>query len=281
MKLVNTKLRSINTKLWDDPFIIECNQSEKLLFLYILTNSLTNLAGVYEIALKRIAFDTCIDIDEVKRIINKFQKDGKIIYSGGFLIIKNFLKNQNSNDSMLKNIEKTLNQLPENIKKIYVEFVKPPDSLYTASIQPVDTLSTACRHPVTSVRQIENESENENEVENKKRVYESKNEKNKDEKFELFWELYNRKVGKNECLRLWGKIKDEDKKKIFETLPAYVNSTPDKQFRKHPATYLRNKSWEDEIVIFHKEEIITNQKNNGFNHNVSFNQSYEIVENLI
>jgi len=29
----------------------------------------------------------------------------------------------------------------------------------------------------------------------------------------------------------------------------YVLSTPDKQYRKNPDTYLRNKCWEDEIII--------------------------------
>ena len=32
-------------------------------------------------------------------------------------------------------------------------------------------------------------------------------------------------------------------------MPLYVNSTPDKQFRKHPLTYLNNRGWEDEIVV--------------------------------
>ena len=35
----------------------------------------------------------------------------------------------------------------------------------------------------------------------------------------------------------------------MEHLPHYIKSTPDKQYRKHPATYLNNQGWFDEIVI--------------------------------
>ena len=42
---------------------------------------------------------------------------------------------------------------------------------------------------------------------------------------------------------------DKNEKNINIDLPHYVKSTPDKQFRKHPATYLNNQGWFDEIVI--------------------------------
>ena len=41
------KHRYIKTKFWDDSYIIELNPHEKLLFLYLITNPLTNIAGVY------------------------------------------------------------------------------------------------------------------------------------------------------------------------------------------------------------------------------------------
>ena len=68
--------------------------------------------------------------------------------------------------------------------------------------------------------------------------------------FEKFWDLYNYKVGsKSKVLKKWESLTDLDRNKIMEHLPEYIKSTPDKQFRKHPATYLNNQSWEDEIVV--------------------------------
>ena len=68
--------------------------------------------------------------------------------------------------------------------------------------------------------------------------------------FEKFWDLYNYKVGsKSKVLKKWESLTDLDRNMIMEHLPEYIKSTPDKQFRKHPATYLNNQSWEDEIVV--------------------------------
>lgn len=67
------------------------------------------------------------------------------------------------------------------------------------------------------------------------------------EVFESFWNLYGKKVGKENAFKSWQKISSEDKRKIFTTLPAYIQSTPEIKFRKHPATYLNGKHWEDEL----------------------------------
>jgi hypothetical protein len=67
--------------------------------------------------------------------------------------------------------------------------------------------------------------------------------------FEKFWNLYDKKVGsKVKCCKKFYSLKKSDHVRIFETLPKYKNSTPDKQFRKNPMTYLNNQSWNDEII---------------------------------
>ncbi|HZK19359.1 MAG TPA: hypothetical protein VFC68_01400 [Treponemataceae bacterium] len=67
--------------------------------------------------------------------------------------------------------------------------------------------------------------------------------------FEKFWDLYDKKVDKKATFKRWKKLKQEDKDKIFQTLPDYIKSTPDVKFRKNPTTYLNNESWNDEIVL--------------------------------
>ena len=67
--------------------------------------------------------------------------------------------------------------------------------------------------------------------------------------FGKFWNLYDKKVSKKVSIGLWKKLIPDEKERIFETLPAYINSTPDIQFRKNPDRYLRNKCWEDEIIL--------------------------------
>ena len=63
-----------------------------------------------------------------------------------------------------------------------------------------------------------------------------------------FWILYNYKVDKKKCVPKWNRLKAGVQKKIIDYLPGYIKSTPDKLFRKHPATFLNNESWENEII---------------------------------
>lgn len=112
-----SKKRYIDTKFWDDNYIIDLDPIEKLLFIYSLTNPLTNIAGIYEIQLKRIAFDTGIDKDMVTKIFDRFSNDNRIKYYEGYLIIINFLKHQKLNPKIAKGIEMIISELPNDIKK--------------------------------------------------------------------------------------------------------------------------------------------------------------------
>lgn len=113
---MSDKLRSVNTKFWDDPFIEELNTSEKLLFLYFLTNSQTNLLGIYEITLKRIAYETGINQQTVQNGLKSFERAKKIFYTDNFIILPNFLKNQNLNANMKKGVVKLFEDLPIHLK---------------------------------------------------------------------------------------------------------------------------------------------------------------------
>ena len=70
-----------------------------------------------------------------------------------------------------------------------------------------------------------------------------------DEEFERFWDMYGKKVGdKSKIQAKFLRLSKAVRLQIFRTLPAYIESTPDKKFRKNPETYLNNKSWNDEII---------------------------------
>ena len=65
--------------------------------------------------------------------------------------------------------------------------------------------------------------------------------------FDDFWNLYDHKKDKDACKPKWNKLSQKEKEAIMEYLPAYILSTPDKTYRKHPKTFINNKSWENEI----------------------------------
>ena len=69
-----------------------------------------------------------------------------------------------------------------------------------------------------------------------------------DEQFEEFWDLYDYKKSKDKAEKAWKTLNKEEKALALQHAPVYAQSTPDKQFRKHPTTYLNNKSFNDEII---------------------------------
>ena len=50
----------------------------------------------------------------------------------------------------------------------------------------------------------------------------------------------------------------------MDYLPGYIQSKPDKQFRKHPTTFLNNEGWKDEIIISNNGSSIFKEDTAGF-----------------
>ena len=116
---MSIKLRSVNTKFWDDPFVEELSPSEKLLFLYLLTNPLTNLLGIYEITIKRISYDTGLTQEMVRKGLERFGKAEKVFCEENFIVLLNFLKNQNLNSNMKISVKRDYDKLPNSLKIKY------------------------------------------------------------------------------------------------------------------------------------------------------------------
>jgi hypothetical protein len=126
--------RFINTRFWDDSYIVDLDPIEKLLFMYCLSNPLTNIAGIYEITARKIAFDTGIDKDMVLKVLGRFQRDGKMVYKDDYLIIVNFVKHQTSNPSVEKGIKRVFSELPQHIVDLYDSYTNK-DSLGTDCVE--------------------------------------------------------------------------------------------------------------------------------------------------
>lgn len=97
------KTRYINTKFWNDNYVSELDPIQKLLFIYFLTNEHTNISGIYEVPLKVVALETGIDKTMVEKMIPMLAP--KVGYVGGLVVIKNFLKHQETkSDNTVKGI---------------------------------------------------------------------------------------------------------------------------------------------------------------------------------
>jgi hypothetical protein len=110
------KSRMINTHFWKDPYVRKLKAGDKLLFLYLLTNPSTNIAGAYEIALDEVASDTGMQEKHILETLERFTEADKIIYKNNWILLKNFIKHQSKSDTVEKGIVEVLNCCPDWIK---------------------------------------------------------------------------------------------------------------------------------------------------------------------
>ena len=109
--------RYISTSFWDDEWVQTLDPSEKLLYLYYMTNPLTNIAGVYKITVRRISFDTGFNLDTIGHIMQKFEKARKAYRRGEYIILPNWPKHQKwqESDKIKTGIDTILRSLPKDI----------------------------------------------------------------------------------------------------------------------------------------------------------------------
>jgi len=65
--------------------------------------------------------------------------------------------------------------------------------------------------------------------------------------FETFWETYQKKIDRPKCEKKWKNLSLAEQNAVLEYIPKYLATIKDKQFQKYPATFLNNRSWENEI----------------------------------
>lgn len=116
-----SKQRYIKDSFWTDPYIEKLSPDYKLSFLYLLTNPLCNIAGVYEMRVKRMAYETGYDVEVIENILKKFVNDGKLLVLGDWIIIKNHLKHQNLGNLTAEGINRVIKETPDYIQSLFCE----------------------------------------------------------------------------------------------------------------------------------------------------------------
>jgi len=66
--------------------------------------------------------------------------------------------------------------------------------------------------------------------------------------FDEFWNYYDKKNKRESCEKKFSRLSEKEKELIWGHVPKYVKSTPEKQYRMNPETYLNGKCWNDEII---------------------------------
>jgi len=224
------KHRMINTKIWDDDYFSNLDPSEKLMFMYFLTNTSTNIAGIYEIPLKKIAVETGLDKEMVIKIIHRFTRDNKVYYADGWLCLKNFVKNQkNESPTVQTGIKNEIALVPKDILEKFIQYG------YS-----MDTTSNLIKSNLIKSNLKKEES----------RALTTKEEKKK------YGEFENVLLTDFEFEKLCIKIGENNTKVIIEELSSYIASKG-ARYKNHYATLI---GWARRKYDEHKEKLENKRK---------------------
>jgi hypothetical protein len=225
--------RMIKDSFWTDSYIENLDPIEKLLYIYLLTNPLCNIAGIYQIQTKRIAFEIGIDKEMVEKLLIRLSDDGKIIRYTDWMLIINHAKHQSfKNPNVTAGIKRIIEDLPNEVKALK-GFERLAHFTLLNLTLPNSTLlnSTQPNAPAESVA-----------LDKKDKIVE----------FDKFWSSYPIKKGKGTAEKAWLKFKP-NLEVVLGAIEKQKQSdqwTKDKgKFIPYPATWLNGKRWEDETEV--------------------------------
>ena len=200
-----SKLRSVSTGTWSDPWYEELEPHQKLIFLYLITNEKTNMLGIYEASVKKISFETGVKKDDITKCLDQFEIDGKIKYQNNFIILVNFLKHQNFNTNMKKGAIKVYDSLPKDLKV---------SGLVLDDSNPIESFESLSNHYGTVSKRESNIKEKE-----KPKEKENNNIIERENKFRLQSKEFNQYDSKmiDEFCDYWTEQTPSGKKMLYET----------------------------------------------------------------
>lgn len=110
--------RYINVRTWSEAWFEDLSATDKLVWIYLNTNSSTNMLGAYSTSIRRLSYECHISEPAVRRSIKKLEVCKKIIYQDGFVIIVDWMAQQSMNPSMRIAARKEYDKLPEHIRML-------------------------------------------------------------------------------------------------------------------------------------------------------------------
>ena len=120
----STRYIRIATRFWSDEKIEDLSEQARYLYLYILTNQHTNMAGFYRLPAKYIQADLSWNVKQLNKPFQELLSKGLIKQDSNrsIILIPNFLRyNKIQNPNQVKSVQKITEELPDN--NLFEEFV--------------------------------------------------------------------------------------------------------------------------------------------------------------
>lgn len=249
-------MRSVQDRFWSDGWVRKLNPLDRYLFLYLLTNDKTNWAGIYELEIGMMAYESGLDERDLERSMLP-RLSPKVIYVDGWVYIPNWVRHHHSESGTMsrqqkEGVKNAWNKIPEKIR-LKIKEIEEKGIPYAHPIDRVSPSSLSLSLSSSLSSAFAYGTQEDTEEESKKKARKPRN----TAYFERFWEAYPRKVDKLNALAAWNSLSSEDGKKAIEDTGRRVRS-PEwmKENGKYiplARNYLEGRRWEDEGVTIKKE----------------------------
>ena len=155
--------RTVMTNFWSDSKVAEMSTDERLLFLYFLTNSHTNMCGCYEISMKQVSFETGLSDGRVGTAIKSLADVDQILaYSEAtkeILIVNWYKYNWNCSSKLRTGIRREIGMVKSDYYKAYLlARFNGEDTSYVPYGYMIDTVSVKNKKPETVERAVINDA---------------------------------------------------------------------------------------------------------------------------
>ena len=146
------KFASIDTFFSLDPYIQKLNANDKWLYFILICNPDISMIGIYEIGLPTLALYSGLDAKAVEDSLDRFATAGKIHYVDGFVVIKQYIKNNpiKGSEKLQIGAQKRIDSLPwfllERLQNpedaLYIPFLDPKHRVYIGYTEGMDSPPT-------------------------------------------------------------------------------------------------------------------------------------------
>ena len=86
------KYRQIHVKIWKDTWFSELSSPHKLFFVYLFSNEMASISGIYELPKRIMSFESGLSYGEIDAAFEEFSRAGKAFYEDGIVLMPGIRK---------------------------------------------------------------------------------------------------------------------------------------------------------------------------------------------
>lgn len=191
--------RTIQVSFWTDPKVSDnFTPEDKYFYLYLLTNTHTNLCGCYEVSIRQMSNETGYSKETIERLLDRFTNVHHVVdYSDEtkeLLLLKWAKNNWTKSEKFLVGVQKELKKVKnEKFKAFLGDLLVDVDTVYIGYQYPMHTTNTYTNtniHKVNNINNIDSKKKNKKEKSEQKTFGEYKNVKLSDEELQTLKKLF-------------------------------------------------------------------------------------------